>query len=663
MTGKATTYRDKALIVSFLDRNKNAAGNVTVPILRDAFFSSWDNTINAESSGVVDGAISAAAVNRDTLNSLIASLSAAGGGELYLPAGTYYVSGTGTASDGALQLASNVKIRGDGMGATIICLTDSGDDKVTGVLRTPSGVENENIVLQDLTINGGAQTGNGDVTLFYAGVAPGQSDTDTDIQLIRVEATGGYNGTDNAGYGFDPHETVTRLTMIDCYAHGNDQDGFTIDGCTDVTLRGCKSIDNGRHGFNFVTGSDNATVVDCIARGNGIGASGGNGLIVQNDSHDIKVLGGIYAESEDENIRIRGNGTVTKTNVQVQNARIERGQSDGLRITGATHNIIQNNYFLDNGLGADNTHDDVQLDNDGAEQGGFNFIIDNVILALAGGNTTRYAVREETDGGDANQFLDNICIGQVNSTAVSVSASSGSFARTVQGDNIRYTKSDTDALTIQVNRTGTSFQDAISIDTSTGAVTFPNTAITASSVNADDTIVALTPVNYTAATADVEAHLDGIDTALGVGSGFTPFASRAAVRQSSADSCPTAPTQTTLSWQTEVEDIGGWFDAGSPTKLTVPAGIALVLVSAGIKLTGPAGTNGTLWLQHDDSSGTRKGDYFDGFNFNTQYASSFNSPPIAVAAGDYFELIVIQNSGATRATDTSVCVFTIAGIA
>lgn len=183
-----------------------------------------------------------------------------------------------------------------------------------------------------------------------------------------------------------------------------------------------------------------------------------------------------------------------------------------------------------------------------------------------------------------------------------------------------------DDFHFKVSADGTAWNEAILIDKATGEVSFPNTS-------------------------------------LGGGSGFTPFASRAAVRQSSADGCPTAPTQTTISWQTEVEDIGGWFDPGSPTKFTIPSGISLVAVSAILKLSGPAGSNGTIWLQHNDSSGTRKGDYFDGFNFNLQYTGGFNSPPIAVAAGDYFELIVIQNSGATRATDTGVCVFTIAGIA
>ncbi|MCH9806958.1 MAG: DUF2793 domain-containing protein [Alphaproteobacteria bacterium] len=183
-----------------------------------------------------------------------------------------------------------------------------------------------------------------------------------------------------------------------------------------------------------------------------------------------------------------------------------------------------------------------------------------------------------------------------------------------------------DDFHFKVSADGTAWNDAILIDKDTGEVSFPNTTI-------------------------------------GGGGGFTPFASRAVVRQTSSDTCPNAPTQTTLSWQNEVEDIGGWFDPGSPTRFTVPSGISLVELTALLKLSAAAGNNGSIKIEHYNSSDVLQDIYLNGFNFKLQINGAINTPPVAVSPGDYFTIVVVQNSGSTRTTDTNVCVFTIAGIA
>jgi len=268
MANVPVRFRTQSEILAFLARNQNAQGNVQVRDLADAFYSSWANVLNVTAAGVQAGNVAAAYANTMKLNALIGDISASGGGRIYLPAGTYYVSGTGTPSEGCILLRDNVFLYGDSRTTTTIECVDMEDVDVTGVVRTPSGVENSNIIVADLTIDGGAQTGDGSVVCFYAGVTPDDPAKDTNITLMRVAATRGYDGAGSSGYGFDPHEVVERLAFIDCYAFNNDRDGFVIDGCQEFSLIGCHSFDNGRHGYNFVTGSNNGQVLGCFGNAN-----------------------------------------------------------------------------------------------------------------------------------------------------------------------------------------------------------------------------------------------------------------------------------------------------------------------------------------------------------------------------------------------------------
>lgn len=369
------------------------------------------------------GTVLTAAQNRTAINAVIDLASAAGGGVVYLPVGVYLVTGTGTASAGAILLKDNVTLMGDGIGLTIIRCADTVNDKLSGIVRTPSGVENDNIRVQDLTIDAYVQTGTGDVTCFYAGVTPANRTLfDTNITCLRVECTRGYNGADSAGYGFDPHEMCDNISFIDCVARSNDQDGFVLDGCVNFLLSGCRSYENGRHGYNFVTESYNGQVIGCTGRYNIA-----NNLIVQNDSHTISVLGGLFSNNEGgANIRIRGNGTIVDTRVVIQGARIVTSATYGVSITGANYNLINANYFVDSGQASAGAYDDVNIDVDGAATSNYNVVSLNFMALLNG--AVRYAVREEASGGDDNSAILNRVDGnQNNSPAISMAGGTNSF--------------------------------------------------------------------------------------------------------------------------------------------------------------------------------------------------------------------------------------------
>lgn len=90
-------------------------------------------------------------------------------------------------------------------------------------------------------------------------------------------------------------------------------------------------------------------------------------------------------------------------------------------------------------------------------------------------------------------------------------------------------------------------------------------------------------------------------------------------------------------------DAGGWFNAGSPTILTVPAGVSLIQVWGRITVT-PSGTPATT--SHFTVSVLKNGSgalfqpgafalrYPMVFANNTASAPTFMSPPVVVSPGD-----------------------------
>lgn len=114
-------------------------------------------------------------------------------------------------------------------------------------------------------------------------------------------------------------------------------------------------------------------------------------------------------------------------------------------------------------------------------------------------------------------------------------------------------------------------------------------------------------------------------------------------------------TETAVSWDLEDFDDQSFWDAGAPTRLTVPAGVTRVRLTAGIRWTAngtgerrlkirgnPAGTHeaNSIWAS-DDRPSDDTGD------------ATVTTPIITVAAGDYFEAIVRQDSGGNLDLNTT----------
>lgn len=378
------------------------------------------------------------AANRTAFANAIAALAATGkGGEIYAPGGLYTISAANSPSVGGMILQSNMTLRGDGIGRTIIQCADLVNKDMSGLVRTASGTETYNVMIRDLTLDGNkaAQTGWANTVPFFCGVTPGnRSLMARDIWLVNVEAKNGRNGTTGSGhdggggYGFDPHEVSERIVFMNCIAHDNEEDGFVLDGCTNFSVIGCRSWSNGRHGFNFVTESHTGIVADCASYSNA-----SNNFMIQTDSHHIQLDNCYSGSAGEQGIRIRAGGTIQNTHCKITNCLVKLSGRNGISVTGASYNVVSNNKIIDSSQTTNNTYMDISLDQDDGDTGStyysarYNIISNNEAFASAA-NKSKYGFRENYQAANEvpkyNTFLWNTARGQVNTKYSTIDSTS-----------------------------------------------------------------------------------------------------------------------------------------------------------------------------------------------------------------------------------------------
>lgn len=341
-----------------------------------------------------------------------------------LEAGTYIVSGTGTASAGAVQLLTGTTLQGAGKGQTTLKIADTWSGDITGVVRTPSGQVTIKASLLDLTIDGNRDKATGKIDGFFCGVKPGSSLQDADIRVAGVEIV------DCSGYGFDPHEQTVRLIIESCVAHGNGLDGFVADYIIQGIYRNNISYDNDRHGFNICTSSYNVELSNNVSYSNGSA-----GLVVQRGSenipwpHDIRINGGKYYANEREGMLIKMADDVT-----IDGAMIYSNLRQGVRIEGATDTVVQNSQIFNNSQAAHNTYDEIQILLRSDSTTGSTYystgtdILNNKIYS-DGAIDARYGIREESTNDDDGPT------GTVVSGNTVTGMASGSISVTSSADN------------------------------------------------------------------------------------------------------------------------------------------------------------------------------------------------------------------------------------
>ena len=324
----------------------------------------------------------------------------AGGGDVYIPAGTWTLTPGGKPADGALMLKSNVFIKGEGMGATVLKLADGTDQAVTGLIRSASGEATHDFGVSNLTLDGNRDSTTGKVDGWYNGFLPGQPGQDSNVTLSGVEIR------DCSGYGFDPHERTANMLIENSVSHGNGLDGFVADYLIDSTFRNNLAYDNDRHGFNIVTTTHDLALLNNVSHDNG-----GGGIVVQRGSenipspHHITIEGGEVYGNAAEGVLVKlSNG------VDISGVDIHHNGTSGVRVYGSTDVEVRGNLIHENAQKAGIPEVLIQpFDDRGGVSGKLhpadhNTFADNIIT---GGDKSTFGVAEESGQSGSNSVYGN----------------------------------------------------------------------------------------------------------------------------------------------------------------------------------------------------------------------------------------------------------------
>jgi parallel beta-helix repeat protein len=335
---------------------------------------------------------------------------AAGGGDVYIPAGDYIVTGNGKSSDGALRVYSNTNFYGDGMGLTNIKVADGYNKAaVTGIIRTPYNTETNNVTISNMTLDGNRDNvSTVKVDGFFCGVRPGDPRACTNITLDKMEIK------DCSGYGFDPHEQTFNMVISNSVAHGNKLDGFVADYIVGGTYINNVAYDNDRHGFNVCTSSQNVVISNNVAYGNG-----STGAVVQRGTENIPVPVGItIMDNEFYNNKQEGVLLKMADNIKVTGNSIHDNGYSGVHLWGTKNDLIDGNTIYNNSAAKVSGYEEIRIhaynDLTGSSKSMYastnNTISNNTIGAV--GDQSSYGIKEYKESyTDYTTLIKNLIIG------------------------------------------------------------------------------------------------------------------------------------------------------------------------------------------------------------------------------------------------------------
>ena len=174
-----------------------------------------------------------------------------------------------------------------------------------------------------------------------------------------------------------------------------------------------------------------------------------------------------------------------------------------------------------------------------------------------------------------------------------------------------------DDWSVKVSPNGTAWKDAIIVNKTTGAVSFPNSP-----------------------NASAAAPTNGFDL-------------RAKLNITPSTSLP--PNANVLvNWGGAAYDTGGFYNPAFPSRVTIPNGIRAVVVNGYVQAINISATAfAYITLTHLNAQGSVVGNLYFYPIINGAFGC-FNTPPLSVQLGDYFTINVLQSSGVTASllTDT-----------
>lgn len=317
---------------------------------------------NVEDFGAVgDG------VTDDTaaLQAAIDAAAAAGGGEVYVPPGTYSL--TADLGSSALLLKANVSIGGAAATSSVLQLA-AGSGAVDGIIR----VIGDHVGASRLTLDGNRANHSGEVTGWVGG-----GHDDVTVDSVRA--------VNSSSYGFDLRGEVSHLEFRNNMASGNGLDGVIANGLSLSTWVDNGAVQNDGDGFDI---AGDVEMVDTVARSNGA-----NGVTIRESVQGTpEMLSGLLIENEAAGVRVEGaEGFSLSYLLQVAN------QQAGIVVNGGGSGEIA--YNLLQGNASVTGQAEIALRNTVG-----NHVHDNAILAF---DRAVYGVLETGAASGNNQLSDN----------------------------------------------------------------------------------------------------------------------------------------------------------------------------------------------------------------------------------------------------------------
>lgn len=131
--------------------------------------------------------------------------------------------------------------------------------------------------------------------------------------------------------------------------------------------------------------------------------------------------------------------------------------------------------------------------------------------------------------------------------------------------------------------------------------------------------------------------------------GAASIVARGALVKLTTNQSISSNTNTAISWSSAEYDAASLWSAGSPTRLTVPTGVQRIRLSGNARWALQSGGVRDIFFRKNGSTASFPGGGMQrmGSAVSTSVAQSLTSAVLAVAAGDYFEMFVLQDSGST----------------
>lgn len=286
-------------------------------------------------------------VSDDTLaiQKAINAAAKAGGGEVYLPHGTYIVSGPNS-DGGCLTLKSHVTLNGERMGLTTLKLADGSSNDVAGLIHTAAHFNTTDTTISNLTLDGNKANTSGTVDGFVTGSATDNTAHTVFFQVAGVEFQ------NFSGDGLRAQALTTAGYVYDSLSHDNDGDGFATQfkdeqaRRDDISFTDNKAYENGGDGFDLKTSQDYAGPP--VFDNNDAYDNAGNGILLAGlESYWVSTWGGIVGGT------VHGNGGAGIElqgikGMGVSHTEVYGNGKEGVALLGTYLTAVYQNYIHDN---------------------------------------------------------------------------------------------------------------------------------------------------------------------------------------------------------------------------------------------------------------------------------------------------------------------------